>query len=228
MDGRPADIAGSLEGAVGDDLDGRLRALAAPPGRRRADAAAAREDAGDILAERRFNRTRVEGPFRGLLRRIGRLADPIRDLLSGADGTIPGPRWVVWAHRDRDRRRVDVADRRPHRPPPRGARARHLAALGPPHGLAGRARARRDRGRAPRRARAARCGCASAPACCASTSAARSSCAPRCRPARSSRRLHSDDFDRLAADFDSVVYGGRPAEAEDVEAARRGWDSVLR
>ncbi len=43
-----------------------------------------------------------------------------------------------------------------------------------------------------------------------------------------SRKLHSDDFDRLAADFDSVVYGGRPAEAEDVEAARRGWDSVLR
>jgi hypothetical protein len=41
------------------------------------------------------------------------------------------------------------------------------------------------------------------------------------------RTLRSSDFDRLAGDFDAVVYGGRPAEPEDVDAARRGWAAVL-
>ena len=37
------------------------------------------------------------------------------------------------------------------------------------------------------------------------------------------RALHSDDFDALAATFDDVVYGGRPAAPSDLAAARERW-----
>jgi hypothetical protein len=35
------------------------------------------------------------------------------------------------------------------------------------------------------------------------------------------------DFDVLAFDFDEVVYGGRPAAAADLDAARRRWPEVV-
>lgn len=41
------------------------------------------------------------------------------------------------------------------------------------------------------------------------------------------RRLRVPEFDELAASFDRIVYGRRPATADDVEAARRGWQRVL-
>jgi hypothetical protein len=41
------------------------------------------------------------------------------------------------------------------------------------------------------------------------------------------RTLRSPAFDRAAARFDEVVYGGRPAAAADVDAARSAWDAVL-
>jgi hypothetical protein len=40
--------------------------------------------------------------------------------------------------------------------------------------------------------------------------------------------LRSAEFDRLAAGFGEVVYGERPASADDVDAARRDWEAVLR
>jgi hypothetical protein len=43
-----------------------------------------------------------------------------------------------------------------------------------------------------------------------------------------SRALKSPEFDRLAALFDGVVYGGREASAADLAASREGWDAVLR
>jgi hypothetical protein len=41
------------------------------------------------------------------------------------------------------------------------------------------------------------------------------------------RTLRSSRFDGLAVDFDEVVYGGRPATADDVGEARSGWPLVL-
>ncbi len=40
------------------------------------------------------------------------------------------------------------------------------------------------------------------------------------------RRLRSADFDRLAATFDRVAYGGRAARPTDVEESRRAWQAV--
>ena len=41
------------------------------------------------------------------------------------------------------------------------------------------------------------------------------------------RRLRSHDFDQIAAAFDAVVYGRRPAGREDVAASKAGWTRVL-
>jgi len=41
------------------------------------------------------------------------------------------------------------------------------------------------------------------------------------------RRLASPDYDRLAADFDEVAYGGRAASEPDAATAREGWPRVL-
>jgi hypothetical protein len=42
------------------------------------------------------------------------------------------------------------------------------------------------------------------------------------------RLLTSPEFDRLGADFDEIVYGGRQAGPDDVVAARTGWERVLK
>jgi hypothetical protein len=226
VDGHPADVAGSLERAVGRDLEARLRALAAAPAGS-ADPGAARADAKDILAERRFRRTQVEGPFRGLLRRIGRLADPIREFLSRADGVIPGPRGVLWAilalvagglawliASRTARRRAALSLTTGRRA---GSRAASPAEL---EREAAEAERRGEHERALRlRFRAGLLRLDERGAI---------ELRPSLPTGEVSRRLGSEDFDRLAADFDAVVYGRRPASAGDVEAAREGWEAVLR
>ncbi len=41
------------------------------------------------------------------------------------------------------------------------------------------------------------------------------------------RALASADFDALAARFDQIAYGDSPADAQDLEEARRRWPGVL-
>jgi hypothetical protein len=41
------------------------------------------------------------------------------------------------------------------------------------------------------------------------------------------RAIHAPAFDEIGARFDEIAYGGRPAEAADAAAARRGWKDVL-
>ena len=50
---------------------------------------------------------------------------------------------------------------------------------------------------------------------------------PSLRTREVRRALRSARFDRLARDFDEVVYGGRPPRAADVEAARSEWPQVV-
>jgi hypothetical protein len=42
------------------------------------------------------------------------------------------------------------------------------------------------------------------------------------------RTLRSQTFDSLAADLESIVYGGAPATAQQVVGARDGWPVVVR
>ena len=41
------------------------------------------------------------------------------------------------------------------------------------------------------------------------------------------RATGSRSFAEIGDRFDAIVYGGRPAEQEDAEAAKRGWAAVL-
>jgi len=50
---------------------------------------------------------------------------------------------------------------------------------------------------------------------------------PSLRTQEARRTLGSARFDRLARDFDEVVYGGRPPREADVEAARSEWPQVV-
>ncbi len=50
---------------------------------------------------------------------------------------------------------------------------------------------------------------------------------PSLRTREARRALRSSRFDRLARDFDEVVYGGRSPSAADVEVARTEWPQVV-
>jgi hypothetical protein len=50
---------------------------------------------------------------------------------------------------------------------------------------------------------------------------------PSLRTREARRALRSARFDRLARDFDEVVYGGRPPREADVETARSEWPQVV-
>jgi hypothetical protein len=224
VDGRKVDIAGALRGARGPALQARLQALAAS-----APAAPAggepRRNAREVLAQKRFHGESVPGPFRGLLHRLEQLVPDLRPLLRWLDDILPGGRSVVWlvlaalvgglAWRVARRlltRRISVA----------AAAAQAAAPADDPKALERRAaeaeaagelaRALRLRFRAGLLRLDARGAIAFRPSI--STQEVR-------------RSLRSEDFDALAATFDDVVYGGRPAQPGDVVAARERWPAVV-
>jgi hypothetical protein len=41
------------------------------------------------------------------------------------------------------------------------------------------------------------------------------------------RAVRSPAFAEIGGRFDAIAYGGRPADRDDAEAARRGWEAVL-
>jgi hypothetical protein len=219
--GRAADVAGALRGARGADLDARLRVLAAP------DAAAPADDprgeARDILSQRRFTGASVPGPFRGILDWLG---DRLRWVGDRLDDIVPGGRSVLW---------LALA-----------ALVGVLAAIVARRTLTGRVRAatqaaafaagpRDDARELERRAGAAEAAGDLEAALRLRFRAGLLRLDARgaidFRPSISTyevrRALRSRDFDALAADFDDVVYGGRPAAPGDVEASRRRWPAVV-
>jgi len=229
VDGRPADVAAALDGASPDELRARLRTLARDGAAREADAGAAREDARDIVAGRRFSPPEVPGPFRGLLERLADWLAPVLDVIPALDDVVPGGRPVVWALLVLAVGGVAalLAGRALHRRPAGGG-ARPAATSGAaahdddPDALDRRAGEAADRGdhelalRLGFRAGVARL-------VRRGTIEAR----PSLSTGALARALDSRQFDRAAARFDEVVYGRRPAAAADVAAAREAWTSVL-
>ena len=170
----------------------------------------------------------VPGPFQRAHRLARRPRCRVDVPSAGSTTSCPAAARVVWivlgaAARGAGRcRRAALADAPRPRSRRRRRRRRRAAAT-----TRARSSAAPTRPRPPATSRP-RCACASAPACCASTRAARSSSAPRSPPTRSAARCARDDFDALAATFDDVVYGGRPPAADDLAAARERWPAVVR
>ena len=192
------------------------------------DPAGARAEARDILAERRFREHGVPDPFRDLVDWVaGRLED-LFDALGDLAGALPGGRPVVWAlllavaglaagtlaSRTIARRRRWAAP---------GTAAATALAREDPDALERRAREAAARGehelalRLGFRAGVVRLHRRGA----IDAEATRST-------GEVDRAIGSPGFDRAAARFDEVVYGRRPAAAEDVRAARAAWDEALR
>jgi hypothetical protein len=221
--GRRVDVGGALRGARGDALDARLRQLAADhevvPGGRDP-----RADARDVLAESRFHETQVPGPFKGVIRW---LRDRVPDL-GWLDDLLPGGRSVVWIVLGALLAGVAWFVSR------RFLTSRVRASAAEQQALAA---ARDEDPRAlERRADAAE---AAGDLEAALRLRFRAGLlrldergAIEFRPSISTievrRKLHSEDFDALAATFDDVVYGGRPPATDDLAAARERWPNVIK
>jgi hypothetical protein len=185
------------------------------------DAATARQQAAQILSERRFHRHEVPRPFRGLLDALSRVFEPVVQAIDDLFGQ-PAIGWplaavvvlaalllVARAVRGRARQRLHGFGERAPRPVDPARLERE----------ADEAERRGDLERAIRlrfRAGLLRLDRAQAIEVEASTTSG-----------EVSRRLRSRDFDDVAASFDAVVYGRRAPRGEDVELSRAGWTRVL-
>lgn len=231
VDGAPVDLRAALAGPPDAAMRERLAALAAPPapgrgpGPGQVEPAAARAEAGEILSDRRFRGVDLPQPLRRPLERLGEqmlaAAAWLADRLPGGSYTLWGliALAVVLSA-------IGVASRLGRRRA-RGGPARPAATSGAraetPRQLERRAEEAEGVGELATALRLRfRAGLLRLHA------AERISLRPSVTTGDVSRRLASPAFDELASVFEAVAYGGRRADPRDVEAARSGWEHVLR
>lgn len=222
VDGRPVDMAAALA----DQPQERLRALAGQTQATGPDPDAARRSAQEILDRRVFHPPDVPRPLEGVLRRIGQWLEPLGRPLGAAFrwltaeperflplavGVVLGTALVALVVGRRrtplgvgpaGRHRLDGSD-----DPVQLERSAEEAERAGDLALAVRLRFRAGLVRLDRAG------------------------VLRLRPSLTTgavtRAVPSETLVRLAADFDEIAYGGRPAEADDVTSARTGWPRVL-
>lgn len=193
---------------------------------------ATREQARQILSEKRFQQGSLPRPLHGFFEALGRRLQPIGDaanwVVRHVDALVPGDRGVVWAlagilvllaaafGASRTlRRRVTLLDRE-------RTDAIATAAGRSPEDLERDAAAAEAAGELDAALRLR-------------FSAGLARLAARglveLRPSTSNaeiaRRLRREEFERLACRFDATVYGGRPARPADLDAAREDWAALL-
>lgn len=229
VDGSPVDIGRGLEGAQGPALASRLRTLAAggatagPP----VVASEARRDAESVLDGRRFKPSPVPRPFSAVLTAMGRLLQPVLD-----------PFGRLWA-RVADSLAAQIAlaavvfvvagaitTRMVGRRSPRSldrSRAVGVDARGvDPDELERQAASAEKAGELDKAVRL-RFVAGLLRLDRAGVIAYR----PSMTTGQLRARLRSGPFTELAAAFDEIAYGGRPAEESDVRAATLTWPRVL-
>ena len=229
VDGRPVDVGRALGGAEGPALASRLRTLAggAPPGPAAVAAPEARQDAAAVLDGRRFQPPRVPRPFAGILRTLGRwlepVGEPLGDLWERVTRTVAARVAlvaVVFVVAVAICSRL-VGRRNPkslHRSRPVGVDAEGLD----PDDLEREAAAAERSGDLDRAVRL-RFVAGVLRLDRAGVIAYRSSLTT----GQLRSRLRSTSFAGLAAAFDEIAYGGRPAGEPDVRAAKSTWPRVL-
>jgi len=230
VDGRPVDLGRSLAGAEGAALASRLRALAAggtAPNTPVVASEVARGDAQAVLESRRFQPSRVPRPFAGILSTIGRwmkpVADPLGRLWERIAGTLAAQiALAVVVFLVAAAVSVRLVGRRSPRALDR-SRPLGLDTEGlDPDSLEREAASAEQSGDLDRAVRLRfvagvlrldRAGAVSY----------RSSMTT----GQLASILRSASFAELAAAFDEIAYGGRPAEESDVHTARATWPRVL-
>ncbi|MGQ0521825.1 MAG: DUF4129 domain-containing protein [Actinomycetota bacterium] len=228
VDGRPLDVGRALGDAGPEELRARLDALgagAAPAAG--PDPTAVRDEARRILEGRRFNRSSVPRPLRGVLRRLGDLLRPVGEPLGRAWDRVTDDVWATGAlaaavvglaalaSARLARRRTSAGV---HRSGPGGRPNRALD----PERLEREALAAERAGDLDRALRLRfRAGVVRLDR--AGVVVDR----PALTTGELTRRLGSSRLRELADAFEEVAYGGRPATAGDVDDARAGWPRVL-
>jgi hypothetical protein len=228
VDGRPMDVGRALAGATGPEVASRLQVLS---GGAPADAAVAsdqaRREAREVLDGRRFKPARVPRPFAGILRTLGRWLEPVGGPLGRlwrrvAD-TVPGRLFLVgFVFLVAALASVRLIGRRS---PANVARSRPFGVDADgldPEGLERRAVAAERAGDLDHAVRL-RFVAGVLRLDRAGVIAYRSSLTT----GQLRSRLHSAAFAELAAAFDEIAYGGRPAEEADLRAATEVWPRVL-
>lgn len=230
VDGRPTDLGRALAGAEGAELAARLAALDPGPARSPAGpppAAAARDDARRILDGRRYDRSPVPRPFRGVLRRLGGWLRPVTGPLGRLWSAVADNAAVALVAGLAVLAASSVVTARL-------IRRRTSAGLrrGRVRGASGRRDDPDELDRLAERAEAAgelawavrlrfRAGLLRLHLAGAIVDR------PALTTGELTRHLPLPHLPALTAAFEEVAYGGRPATAVDVEAARADWPRVL-
>lgn len=228
VDGRPVDMGRALAGAEGPGLAARLQALSGGAAGGPAVASdQARQEAHDVLDGRRFKPARVPRPFAGILRTLGRwlepVGEPIGRLWRRVADTVAGKLvlvGLVFVVAALISLRL-IGRRSPgnvHRSRPFGVDGDGLD----PDELERQAVAAERAGDLDHAVRL-RFVAGVLRLDRAGVIAYRSSLTT----GQLRARLPSASFAELAAAFDEIAYGGRPALDADLRAATEGWPRVL-
>jgi hypothetical protein len=229
VDGRPVAVGEALEGARGEELERRAGLIAAsveaaddeaPP------AAEQRRQAQELLDERRFHGAELPRPLQGPFEWLGDRIEPAIEWINDRGARVPGGPIVLWTilaagvllaaatlTSTTIRRRALAIER---------ARAAALPPTDDPRALereAERAERESDWERAVRlrmRAGLLRLDRRNVIVY-----------RPSLTTGEVARTLRSPAFSEVGERFDAIAYGGRPAERDDAEHARRAWAEVL-
>lgn len=230
VDGRPAQLGDALRGNDAE-VRARLRALAqeVPSPGGAATPAAAREQARDVLAQRRFQATKVPSPLRKVRERIGAAlrsaGRPFEDAFNWLAERLPGGRAVLWVLLATFvlASAAILAGRA-------GTREEAAANAGDGAGDEERISAARLREQADRAERDGALEEALRLRFRAGLVELDSRELIELRPALTNRELlgtvPSPTLAELVDGFEAVAYGGRPADADDLRSARDGWPRV--
>ena len=228
VDGQPVDMGRALAGAEGRGLASRLQALSGGPAGDPAVATdQARQEAREVLDGRRFKPARVPRPFAGILRTLGRWLEPVGEPLGRLWGQVVdtvagrlvlvGLVFVVATLIS-----LRLVGRRSPAGVPRARRFGADADSPDPDELERQAVAAEQAGDLDHAVRL-RFVAGVLRLDRAGVITYRSSLTT----GQLRTRLHSASFAELAAAFDEIAYGGRPADQADLRAATEGWPRVL-
>lgn len=228
VDGRPVDVRAALAGARGRDYAARTRSMAALVATTQVAAppADARRRARAVLDDRRYKGTSLPRPLHKPLEWLGDRIKPVFDWINSRGGDLPGGPVALWLALSAlivaatstitgttIRRRALAIER---------ARAAALPEADDPQALeraADRAEQEGDYERAVRlRFRAGLLRLDRRHVLVYR---------PSLTTGEIARAIEAPAFADVGARFDEIAYGGRPADREDADAARRGWSDVL-
>jgi hypothetical protein len=228
VDGRAVAVREAMEGARGDELEQRARLIAAgvAGAEEPAGAAEPRREAQRVLEQRRYHGAELPRPFAGPLAWLGDKLEPVLEWINGQGAYVPGGPLVLWmvlaagvllaaftvtGTTIRRRALAIERERRAALPPSDDPRALEREAERAERDgdweLAVRLRFRAGLLRLDRRKVIAY--------------------RPSLTTGEVARAVSSPAFREVGERFDAIAYGGRPAEQDDAEHARRGWAEVL-